>query len=1452
MNTNYLRNLNPAYLFIMALFVNMGSPITVLADPGAPPVNIAKLPLNATITTAPNVLYILDDSGSMDRDYLPDWAALGYCRTANGTNFAQACSGSSTINSLPPFRSSDFNSIYYNPAIRYTAPKNADGTSKPDQTTWTSVKDDAYGIQTTASTNLVTSYTDTEWCTSSAYTDCLRNDNYILPATVNGKNYTTVHKVSATGSGFIATGPRNAPTTTARSFGPHYYVINAGEYCDSTSLTKCQETEDSTYAYPAKIRWCDTESNAVKPPPAVGAVSNCQATRTSSRTVARYPTKYLKTTSGSTTITNQVLYVPGTAQVGTPYIPAVPAKPAVGASVTFSLILGSNCEGSNKARISELRVNGTNILLNATNKTLDASTLAGDVRSLENSASYVASGSGSSIKLQALPAAGNIAYPVTLVLASGSCTVTMSPASPKFSGYTAATDAVAAIPESGNYQQAQAATCSNPITLSGLSGPNAWGFTNGQKVCQTSTTGASTTQYYGSFSRVDITTGNTYTKSLARTDCTGLSCSYTEEMTNFANWWTYYRTRMQAMKTSTSLAFDAVGDGTRVGFSTISDTAATNGTTFLNINNFSSGHKSLWYSVLFNSKPEGDTPLREALSQAGRLYANKIGTSDPVQYSCQKNYALLTTDGYWNGDNPSGAGGQTLSGATMTNLDSGTTVPRPKREGATAAGTLADVAKYYFDTDLRTSALGNCSGSFGSSVNVCEDGTSSVIQKMSTFTLGLGVDGTLKYTKDYATSSVGDYADIVTGIKTWPSPFAGDDEKIDDLWHAAVNGEGAYFSAKNPNDVIDGLADALASIGSSKQAGAASGLSSSTPVEGNNFVYRPSFTTDQWTGNVEKRTIDPSTGGFSNTIFNCVEDVDAEAPLSSCTGINTTSPKVAAITDSRNIYINSGGVLASFTYTNLPVDLKDYFKAGYLSTHLSQWSVLTTAQQLVAKEDGIVNYLRGQTGLEDRSANVNGSTDTRLFRFRKATLGDVVGSEPVYVAAPTQDYADPGYAAFKASKSGRSPTVYVGANDGMLHAFRADTLEERWAYVPSAVIPKMWYLADRNYQHENYINGSVSVTDAYINGAWKTILVGGLDGGGRGYYALDITDPVSPQLLWEFTEANMGYTFGRPKIVKTLAGKWVVLLTSGYNNRPDSLKSTGNGLGYLYVVDAADGSIINTYSTGEGSADLPSGLAKVSAYVDDSLVNRTASFVYGGDLAGNLWRFNINNPPVAGTNPLLFAKLKDGSGVVQAITTAPELGEIDKKRMVFVGTGKYLEVDDRSTTQTQTLYGIQDNDVSTTLTNPRSSLVQQTYTGSGTTRTSTNQTVDYSVVRGWYVDLPDSGERQNIDSRLLSGNLVVLTNVPTGTGCNPSGYGWLNIINYRTGGATNTITNTVSSQQANGGVGLIGLSIEAGITAGVSGGNKDCVGTACVGGSLQTPSNPEFQGRRSIWRELTK
>jgi type IV pilus assembly protein PilY1 len=454
-------------------------------------------------------------------------------------------------------------------------------------------------------------------------------------------------------------------------------------------------------------------------------------------------------------------------------------------------------------------------------------------------------------------------------------------------------------------------------------------------------------------------------------------------------------------------------------------------------------------------------------------------------------------------------------------------------------------------------------------------------------------------------------------------------------------------------------------------------------------------------------------------------------------------------------------------------------------------------------------------------------------------------------------------------------SVYVGANDGMLHSFAADTGNERWAYIPSMVIPNMWKLADKNYSslHVNYVNGSPSSSDVCTDNCacdtacvssggsapvWKTIVVGGLNAGGRGYYALDITVPTAPVLLWEITpttgigkiqDDDVGFSYGRPIIGKKADGTWVVIVSSGYNNT-----SPGDGKGYLYVLNAKTGAILSKISTGVGSTTTPSGIAKVAGWNNDPVGN-SLGYVYGGDLLGNLWRFNINDTVTTATTGTgsvmkLASLFSDTAGTnPQPITTTPILGKVSGKRVIFVGTGKYLETGDLTTTQTQTEYAIADNEATTTLVNPRNSLVNQTLSintnGTGT-RIASNNAVNFYSGRGWYVDFPDSGERVNIDGDLIQGVLVVPTVVPSSTACSPGGYSWLNFFNYRTGGAIDTSTN------------LAGIKFDSTIVGGnviyIDGVPQykyvDSTGKMGDGGIIFPGTAANFTGKRTLWREL--
>ncbi len=222
--------------------------------------------------------------------------------------------------------------------------------------------------------------------------------------------------------------------------------------------------------------------------------------------------------------------------------------------------------------------------------------------------------------------------------------------------------------------------------------------------------------------------------------------------------------------------------------------------------------------------------------------------------------------------------------------------------------------------------------------------------------------------------------------------------------------------------------------------------------------------------------------------------------------------------------------------------------------------------------------------------------------------------------------------------------VFAAANDGMLHAFYAGTSlidtnggNEAWAFIPTMALPNLYKLASVNYanQHTYSVDGTPTAGDVYdtVNTAWKTILVGGLNKGGKGYYALDITDTLNPKALWEFkwsstcydpatpstwyADCHIGYTFNNPIISKLRDGRWVVFVTSGYNN-VNSPSVSGDGVGYLYVLEAMTGKILYKISTGAGDATTPSGLNHINAWADNSIRNNQTERVYGVDLLGNV------------------------------------------------------------------------------------------------------------------------------------------------------------------------------------------------------------------------------------------
>lgn len=899
------------------------------------------------------------------------------------------------------------------------------------------------------------------------------------------------------------------------------------------------------------------------------------------------------------------------------------------------------------------------------------------------------------------------------------------------------------------------------------------------------------------------------------------------QYTNFANWFTYYKNRHTAMRTSVGLAFKGIDDTKRVGFITINP--GTNGSgKFLAVRDFNTEQKQKFYNLLYSVSISGATPLREALSRVGRYYAgrnsglnaNMINSSnpDPVQYSCQQNYAILSTDGYWNGN-----AGQNLSGGTIGNEDNTNSGYSTRSVGAFdggtagASGTLADVAMYYYTTDLRPSGTLGAEG-----VDVSEDNVpispadTNNKQHMVTYAISLGINGLMDYTKDYLQGRNPDFENIkqgtsgacswTTGVCNWPAPnmsnittSSGDARNIDDLWHATVNGRGKYYSAQNTQDIIDGLQDALNSLIAQTASSSSASTSSPNITATENTLFYSTYRTVHWDGEIIAKTIDQNTGDISNA-----PKWTAAAQLNS---------RASTSSDTRTIYTSrvttSGTDLVPFLWNSLNTTEKAYLnnKCSSSSYLLSQCYDFDTSQlSLLNDGSNLLGYLRGQ----DRYENQTNATNP-LYREREFILGDIVDSATTYVSNSPYNWTDSGYASFKTSVSNRTPMLYAGSNDGMLHALNANTGAEVWSFIPRQVLPNVYKLADKNYavNHQFYVNGPITIMDAKIGSNWKTILVGSMGQGSKGYYALDITNPSSPNVLWEIctdsnlcrvTDSDLGWSYGQPIITKRASdSRWVVYVTSGYDN------STGKGI--VYELDAATGTVLRKLNNNSGSASSPSGLANINTYYENFYGDNKATAIYGGDLDGNLWKWELNrSSTTAVAKPV--GKTTTPTGTVQPISTRIELGIIENKPVLFFGTGKYLNFSDYSTSEVQTVYGIKDpyymcltNEYLTSdvLWNKSCSATSSTYgvlrnnskikeqkstTSNNKTVASNNNTVNWSTDIGWFFDFKSqTGERVNVDPTLVLGTLNIVTNVPATNTCNVGGNAWIYQLNFLNGNA---------------------------------------------------------------------
>lgn len=756
------------------------------------------------------------------------------------------------------------------------------------------------------------------------------------------------------------------------------------------------------------------------------------------------------------------------------------------------------------------------------------------------------------------------------------------------------------------------------------------------------------------------------------------------------------------------------------------------------------------------------TPLAETLYEVTRYfrglssqYNASVSYTSPIRYRCQKNFAIVITDGYptqdetFPADDAADVADTSRSLPNWDNLAPATLAtdypnfPQYSDGFVTGASTdegdslyLDDMAKFAHDIDMRT-----------------------------------GLDDTGK--------SFDDPDDPRQNLVTYTVGFTAANQMLAD---AAEYGTGTYYQANDEASLTIALQAALADI-AKRTGSAASVATNSTRLASDTFIYQARFSSKDWGGQLLAYPIG-SNGDIAN-----LEDGEDVPSLelddgSTRTGWNAANEMPGR--SDRNIY----------TY--------DPSAAAGSRGREFQWASLTAAQQTALNTDvsGTVDgngearlwYLRG-----DRS---NESPNGVQFRPRSSVLGDIVNSDPTYVGQQNYGYdvlsgtEGSSYLTYRDSSAftSRTPMVYVAANDGMLHGFNAETGVELMAYMPNAVYPQLSALTHLSFNtnHRLINDGAPRAMDAYIDGSWRTILVGSLGGGGKGVYALDVTDPdnfSADDVMWEFTSAddsNMGVAIPSPTIARLANGKWAAIVANGYN-------SGGNAK--LFVLDLETGAIIREIDTGVSGDNGLSNPTPVDVDAD-----RITDFVYAGDLRGNMWKFDLSSSNASNWGvafevggvpaPLYTACSSDpcnGSNY-QPITARPEVGiSPPAGYFVYFGTGRYFaEGDNGVGTGANTVYAIRDVNEkgASTLVLPtagRSGLVEQEVLYEDVVdfdgniegiRVTTNNPIEDDD-DGWYLDLPTTGERQVSTPILRAGRIIFTTVIPSGDECSAGGESWL-------------------------------------------------------------------------------
>jgi type IV pilus assembly protein PilY1 len=898
-----------------------------------------------------------------------------------------------------------------------------------------------------------------------------------------------------------------------------------------------------------------------------------------------------------------------------------------------------------------------------------------------------------------------------------------------------------------------------------------------------------------------------------------------EDLQNFANWYTYYRRRELTAIGAVATVITQV-QGMQIGFYSIHNRIKQ---PVLKVHVDGVDKTDVLLDVLYNQfYSDNSTPLRLALANVGRYFDQDDGEDGNLGDSpywaaedggaCQQCFAILMTDGAYNG-------GEAMAPGTNADGDDGA----PYAD--TYSNTLADVAMYYYERDLST-------GLDNEVPTNPRDGAQH--QHMVTYSVGFGIHGNLAPEEYDDSPTSPDYLKCLAGAAgctegeyvIWPDPAAGaEPTKVDDTWHATVNGRGKYFSASNARELTNDFLLILKDIklySNSASSVAVNGDQLFTQLSSDVRLYQAKYYNQTWHGDILSYRVNDLNGQI---IY------PAEWSAAKLLASKQASSRLIATYDG-----TSSGL--PFRYSSLTSLQRDQLDDNWETDATLATEMVGYLRGEYANEQAYGGNFRNRSwSIVDPDHPYNGDI------IVSSKLGDTVHSSPTFL----------------------NGVLYAGANDGMLHAFDAATGEEIFAYVPNLVFGNLNLLTQPGYSHRYYVDLAPTVRNVNI-GSIGTMLVGGLGKGGQGYFALDLTgiDPgqnmvpadeadVAGRVLWEYPpqdnsgasidqRKDMGYSFSKAAIVQSYDATypWIVIIGNGYNS--------DNGRAKLLILDPASGNLIKSIDTEAGYPVLPlpdpdnppcadaNGLSTPTPVDVD--FDGKVDYVYAGDLQGNMWKFNLTAPDSGNWEVSFFegtTKKPLFKTPSQPITTRPDvMAHCDKDGyMVLFGTGQLLGDADIADARPQSVYGIWDygdddldplkNDDSEyvgafaggALTNPNllgsnfglmpqvvsehtvnnvdwrsigtgkpdwhattldgASCGDYDPTDEGCDPTSGDQLPDPVRDLGWYINLPTAGERVVNDVMIRDRKLIFISYTPETSVCGSSGHSWLMEIAACTG-----------------------------------------------------------------------